>query len=193
MDTARELLSLSKEHGLVQPEAYALIFLGWSLARSGDVAEGIARLQDGLDTLGRMGVRSYLTRTLCLMGESLLAARRYAEGLEQVARGLDIGIEIGEQWYVPRLHRVRAELLLQADPLASGAAEESLRQALAVSRQQDARGWELQAAVCLARLWLDRGDREAASNLLAPIYRWFSEGFDTPDLRDARMLLDALG
>jgi hypothetical protein len=128
-----------------------------------------------------------------LTGGRLLAARRYAEGLEQVARGFDIAVEIGEQWYVPRLHRVRAELLLQADPLASEAAEGSLRQALAVSRQQDARGWELQAAVCLARLWLDRGDRGAASDLLAPIYRWFSEGFDTPDLRNARMLLDALG
>jgi predicted ATPase/class 3 adenylate cyclase len=189
---ARELLSLSEQNALSQPGAYSLIFLGWSLARSGDVAEGIARLEEGLSILGRMGVRSYLTRSLCLMGESLLVARRYAEGLDHVARGLDIAMEIGEHWYVSRLHQVRAELLLHAHGL-DGPAEASLRQALAVAQQQGAKGWELRATTSLAQLWLDRGNREAASNLLAPIYSWFTEGFDTSDLRNAKMLLDALG
>lgn len=193
LEAARELLSLSEQNALSQPGAYALIFLGWSLARSGDVAEGIQRLEEGLDTLRRMGVRSYLTRSLCLMGESLLTARRYAEGLDQVARGIDIAMETGERWYVSRLHQVRAELLLHVHGLGDGAVEASLRQALAVAQQQGARGWELRAATSLAHLWLDRGDREAASNLLAPIYGWFTEGFDTPDLHDARVLLDALG
>jgi predicted ATPase len=193
LEAARELLSLSEQNALSQPGAYALIFLGWSLARSGDLAEGIERLEEGLDTLRRMGVRSYLTRSLCLMGESLLTARRYAEGLDQVARGLDIAMETGEQWYVSRLHQVRAELLLHVHGLGDAAVEASLRQALAVAQQQGARGWELRAATSLAHLWLDRGDREAASNLLAPIYGWFTEGFDTPDLRNARVLLDALG
>jgi class 3 adenylate cyclase/predicted ATPase len=193
LEAARELLSLSEQNALSQPGAYALIFLGWSLARSGDLAEGIERLEEGLDTLRRMGVRSYLTRSLCLMGESLLTARRYAEGLDQVARGLDIAMETGEQWYVSRLHQVRAELLLHVHGLGDAAVEASLRQALAVAQQQGARGWELRAATSLAHHWLDRGDREAASNLLAPIYGWFTEGFDTPDLRNARVLLDALG
>jgi class 3 adenylate cyclase/predicted ATPase len=193
MDTARELLSLSEQNALSQPGAYSLIFLGWSLARSGDVADGIARLEEGLSILGRMGVRSYLTRSLCLMGESLLAARRYAEGLHQVARGIDIAMEIGEHWYVSRLHQVNAELLLHAHGLEDGAVEAALRQALAVAQQQGAKGWELRAATSLAQLWVDRGNREAASNLLAPIYSWFTEGLDTPDLCNARMLLDALG
>jgi predicted ATPase len=119
-------------------------------------------------------------------------ARRYAEGLDHVARGLDIAMEIGEHWYVSRLHQVRAELLLHAHGL-DGPAEASLRQALAVAQQQGAKGWELRATTSLAQLWLDRGNREAASNLLAPIYSWFTEGFDTSDLRNAKMLLDALG
>jgi class 3 adenylate cyclase/predicted ATPase len=192
MDMARELLSLSEQNALSQPGAYSLIFLGWSLARSGDVSDGIARLEEGLSILGRMGVRSYLTRSLCLMGESLLVAGRYAEGLDQVARGMDIAMEIGEHWYVSRLHQVRAELLLHAHGLEDGAVEDALRQALTVAQQQGAKGWELRAATSLAQLWLDRGNREAASNLLAPIYGWFTEGFDTLDLCNARMLLDDL-
>ena len=73
------------------------------------------------------------------------------------------------------------------------AVEVSLRQALEVAQQQGAKGWELRVATSLARLWLDNGNRDAASNLLAPIYSWFIEDCDTPDLRDARGLLDALG
>jgi predicted ATPase len=131
LETARELLSLSEHNALSQPGAYALIFLGWSLACLGNVAEGIERLEQGLDALHRMGVRSYLTRSLCLMGESLLAAGRYAEGLSQVAQGIDIAMQTGEHWYVSRLHQVRAELLLHAHGLEDGAVEASLRQALA--------------------------------------------------------------
>jgi predicted ATPase len=186
------LLSLTNEHGLAQPGAYALIFLGWALARLGDVSEGLTRLEEGLDTLGRMGVRSYLTRSFCLMGESLLAARRYAEGLNQVARGIDIAMEIGEHWYVPRLHQVRAELLLHAHGLGDRAVEASLHQALAIAQQQGAKGWELRAAVSLARLRRDQGRRTEACNLLAPIYGWFTEGFDTQDLKEAKALLDEL-
>jgi predicted ATPase len=142
--------------------------------------------------LSRMGVRSYLTRSLCLMGESLLAARQYGEGLDQVNRGLAIAAEIGEHWYVPRLHQVRAELLLHAYGSCDGVVEASLRQSLEVARKQGAKGWELRTATSLARLWLDEGHRDAAFNLLAPICSWFTSDCDTPDLRESRELLDAL-
>jgi class 3 adenylate cyclase/predicted ATPase len=190
--TANELLKLSDEHGLSQPRAYALSFLGWALARTGETAEGIARLEEGLGELNRMGVRTYLTRSHCLMGEGLLAARRYPEGLHHVSQGLDVAKEIGEHWYLPRLHQVRAELLLHANGLRDEAAEASLRQALTSAQQQDAKGWELRAATSLARLWLERGNRRAASDLLGPIYGWFTDGFEMPDLQEARALLEAL-
>jgi predicted ATPase len=102
-------------------------------------------------------------------------------------------VETGEQWYVSRLHQVRAELLLHAHGSRDEAVDASLRQALAVAQQQGARGWELRAATNLARLWLDRGNREGARNLLAPIYGEFAGGCDTPDLHEAGALLDALG
>jgi predicted ATPase len=139
-----------------------------------------------------MGYRQALSVTLCLMGDSLLAARRYTEAQEHIARAFDAATEMGEQLYVPRLHAVRAELLLHAHGPDSEAAEASLQQALAAARQQDAKGWELQAATSLARLWLDRVRRDAARELLAPIYGWFTEGFDTPNLVKAKALLDAL-
>jgi predicted ATPase len=90
-----------------------------------------------------------------------------------------------------RLHEVRAELLLHAQGRDSETAETSLREALAVAQQQG-KGAELHAATSLARLWLERGRSNAARELLAPIYSWFTEGFDTPDLMKAKALLDAL-
>jgi predicted ATPase len=190
--TYPELLRLSDETGLPQGRAFALIYLGWTLTRTGEIAEGIARLEEGLGLYAKMGFRQALSLCLGLMSESLLAAGRYAEGLEQVDRAFDVAIEIGEQYYVPRLHAVRAELLLHAQGRDSERAEASLRQALATARQQDAKGWELQAATGLARLWLDHGRRDEARELLAPIYGWFTEGFDTPDLLKAKALLDTL-
>jgi predicted ATPase len=190
--SATELLGLSEEHGLPQSRANALILLGWALAQSGKPAEGLVQLREGLGIYNKMGARLYLTRYLSLAAETCLAARRYSEGLEQVARALDVASETGEQFDVSRLYQVRAELLLHAHGPGDEAVEASLRQALAVARQQSAKGWELPAATSLGRLWLRRGRRDDARNLLAPVYGWFTEGFDTQDLKKAKALLDEL-
>ena len=186
-----ELLKLSEEQELPQPHANALIFHGWALAHSGEAAEGIAKIEKGLDILSKIGVQVYLTRSLCLLGEALLAAGRFGEGLAHVARALDLAAEFGDTFYLSRLHRARAELLLHA----GGGIDEAtatLRQALAVARQQGAKGWELQAATSLARLWGEQDRRSEARELLAPVYGWFIEGFDTADLREAKALLGEL-
>jgi predicted ATPase len=189
MVTATELLELCEEHRISQQRARALIFIGWALARSGEVTEGTQRLAEGLDAWTRLGARSYLPRGLSLLAESYLLSRRYAEGLEQVAQALAVAAETGENWYLARLHHLRAELL-QARGRDADAAEASLRTAIDIARTQGARGWELRAATSLARLWRDQGKRREAYDLLAPIYGWFTEGFDTPDLKDAKALLD---
>jgi predicted ATPase len=103
-----------------------------------------------------------------------------------------LAAEIEEHWYVPRLHQVRAELLLRLHGPQEKAVEACLRQAILVARQLGAKGWELPTTVRLARLWLDSGRRREGRELLAPIYGWFTEGFDTPDLREAKALLEAL-
>jgi class 3 adenylate cyclase/predicted ATPase len=190
---AAELLKLSEEHGLSQPRASALILLGWALARSGDAAQGIVKLEEGLGVMKQLGIRMFLPRSLCLMAEALSAGGRLVQGLQQLARGLDIAVETGDVVYVPRLHQTRAELLLYADRAAGAAAEASLQQALTVARQQGAKGYELRSAIGLARLWRDQNKRTEARDLLTPIYNWFTEGFDTRVLQEAKVLLDELG
>ena len=193
LDTATELLELSDEHGLLQLRSFALIFLGWALARSGETSEGIARLVEGLSASTKMGGRMLMTRSLCLMAESLLSAGRYAEGLEQVTRAFDIAAQLGEQWNLSRLHRVHAELLLQVSGPNDKKAEASLHQALAVARRQGARDGELRAATSLARLWVDHGRHIDARRLLAPLCARLANEIDAPDLGEATELFDSLG
>ena len=123
---------------------------------------------------------------------ALLAAGRHADGLREVEHAIDIAAAAGVALLDARLHQVRAELLLHADPGGAEAAEASLRQALAVARRQGARGYELQAATDLAKLWGEQRKPTEARNLLAPIYEQFTEGFAEPSLRDAKALLEAL-
>ena len=186
-----ELLRLSEEQELPQPRANALIFLGWALAGSGETAEGIAKIEEGLDLLSQMGVKVYLTRSLCLLAEALLAAGRPSEGLTHVAQALDAAAELGDVFYLSRLHQIRADLLLRAGGRIDEAAA-SLEEALRVARRQQAKAYELRAATSLARLWGEQGRRTEARELLAPVYGWFTEGFDTADLNDAKALLAAL-
>ena len=126
------------------------------------------------------------------MAEALTVAGRCADGLERVTQALDIAAETGDVCYVPQLHQTRAELLLHTHGRDEEAVEVSLRQALVVAREQGAKGYELRAATRLAHLWSDRGRPDAARELLAPVYAWFTEGFDTADLKEAKALLDKL-
>jgi predicted ATPase len=139
-----------------------------------------------------MGGLSHLTFAQGLRAEALLSAERHAEALEHAERALATAAEIGERAYLSRLHRIHGELLLLARGAADPEAEASLQQALAVAREQDARGWEIGAATALARLWAEQGRRAQAQELLAPICGLFSEGFGTRNLRDAKALLDEL-
>src|SRR5262249_58406081 len=101
----------------------------------------------------------------------------------------------GERWCEAELYRLQGELLLQAEgdvQHAAVTAEACFHQALAVARRQQVKSFELRAALSLSRLWQQQGKRDAACELLAPVYHWFTEGFDTADLREARALIEAL-
>jgi predicted ATPase len=117
-------------------------------------------------------------------------AGQVEEGLTLLDDALQIAERTGERWFGAELHRHKGELLLrQGQPEA---AENLYRKALSIAREQEAKLWELRAAVALARLWNEEGRRDEARDLLAPIYGWFTEGFDTADLKDAKALLDEL-
>jgi predicted ATPase len=172
--------------------ATALMFLGWGLGRAGNVAEGTCLLEEGLGAWNRLGVRCYLPRWMCLLAENHLTAQRYAEGLVQVKQALAVAAESGEQWFVPHMHQVRAELLLHMQDGTEESPEAILRTAMDIACGQGAKGWELRAAVALARLWVEGGERWKAHDLLAPVLACFTEGLNTSDLKDAKELLETL-
>ena len=192
MATATELRALCEEHGLLYQRAAALILLGWALARTGEVGEGTRQLVEGLGAWNQLGARIYLPHGICLLAESHLVGGRTAEGLECVAQALAMAADTGEYWSVARLHQLRALLLLQIHGCGRESAEAHLRTAIGTARAQGARGLELRAATSLARLWCEQGKRQEARDLLAPVYGWFTEGFDTLDLKEASALLDEL-
>src|SRR5262249_30947119 len=115
------------------------------------------------------------------------------QALTRIDEALGLAQQTGEHWTDSFLHRIRGELLLKRDSANKVPAEEAFRTAIAIAQQQKARTFELRAAMSLARLWRDQGKRDEAHDLLAPVYGWFSEGFDTLDLKEAKSLLDELG
>ena len=122
-----------------------------------------------------------------------IEAQGDAEGaLTRIEEALALADETGEHWTDAFLHRIRGEILLKRDPANTTPAEEAFLTAIAIAQQQKARTFELRATMSLARLWRDQGKRNEAHDLLAPIYGWFTEGFDTPDLMEAKALLGEL-
>jgi class 3 adenylate cyclase/tetratricopeptide (TPR) repeat protein len=187
--TAQELLALCEEQRLPQPRAAARLLLGWALTQSGEIASGILHLEEGLRVWQQLGARTHLARAFCLMAEGYIAGQRYAESRHQVELALAIATEVGDRWRVP-MHLLRARLFVHEENVE--AADAALRAGIALAQSQEAKGWQLRASTSLARLWRDHGKRVEARELLAPIYGWFTEGFDTPDLKEAKALLDEL-
>jgi predicted ATPase len=149
------------------------------------MARGVAEIRS-------TGARLALPLLLAELAMALAARGRAGEGeamLDEGARELEA---TGQHCFGPELHRVRGELLVHGARDRRAEAEGWLGHALAAAREQKARSWELRAATSLAQAWADRGERRKAQDLLAPICGWFTEGFDTPDLRDARALLGRL-
>jgi predicted ATPase len=129
---------------------------------------------------------------LQLLGDVLAAEGKMSEALDAVQEGLSLVESSGERWQESELHRVRGEMLLISSEHREEEAEACFQTALTIARAQGARSWELRAAMSLARFWRDRGRREAAHALLAPVFGSFSGGHDTADVRQARALMGDL-
>ena len=153
----------------------------------GQAKEAIASLRAGLPPGRTGGVRSL---GFALLTTALVEEGEYPEAMTLITEALQ-GVEAtGEGMWNPELHRSRGLVLLAQNKLAEG--EASIRQALELARKQQAKSWELRAATSLAQLWGEQGRRAEARELLAPVYGWFTEGFDTADLKEAKALLDGL-
>jgi predicted ATPase len=127
---------------------------------------------------------------IALLAGAFVIAGQIEEGAAQLDQALQLVERTGERWFAAELNRQKGCLLLRRGH--SQAAEELYRKALGIAREQEAKLWELRAAASLTRLWRDQARRATARDLLAPIYGWFTEGFATPDLKDAKALLDEL-
>ena len=127
------------------------------------------------------------------LADGQYAAGQYAESLGTVETGLAVAGSTGQHFFDSGLHNLKGELLLAIEPARAPESEALFRRAIEIARVQEAKSFELRAAMSLARLWRGQGKPGEASALLAPVYAWFTEGFDTRDLVEAKALLDALG
>jgi len=187
---AEATVALSTEQGFAQWAAWGTSFRGWALAMQGQGKEGMAQVRQGIAAWRATG--SALTAPyLCTLLADVSAHLGHTEdGLQALAEAHTLVEQYEERWWEAEVHRLRGVLLLRQTLTQQEAAEACFQQALTVARRQQAKSLELRAAMSLARLWQQQGKRAEARELLAPIYGWFTEGFDTADLQEAKTLLE---
>jgi predicted ATPase/class 3 adenylate cyclase len=191
-EQAAALVALASEQGFAYWSGCAMVLEGWALADQGRASEGTARIRQGIAAYRATGSSHFDSYFLALLAQAQHGGGQVAEAETTVAEALDHVHRTGEEYYEAELFRLRGELLL-AKPLPDLiAAEQCLVKALETARRQRARMWELRAARSLACLWRDQERRVKAHDLLAAVYGWFDEGFDTFDLREAKALLQGL-
>jgi tetratricopeptide (TPR) repeat protein len=187
---ADEVVALSTEHDFPLYLARGIVSRGAALTALGQAQEGLALITKGLSMYRATGAVLDTPWVLTSVAEAYARLRQRIEGLNCLAEAAQIIESTDGRMWETDFYRARGDLLNATGDQA--AAEESYHQALAVAQRQSAKLFELRAATCLARLWRDRGKRTEARDLLAPIYGWFTEGFDTPVLKDAEALLEEL-
>jgi predicted ATPase len=191
-------VALATEHGFPYLLAVGNVLQGWELTRVGQAAAGITQMRAGLAALRTMGAEILRPYLLALLAEACVRDGQLDPGLDALDEALTAAENHAERFYEAELHRLQGEVLLRR---AAGAADLSPQQmqceaafqtALDLARRQGARALELRAAMSLSRLWQQQDKQRQARQLLADIYNWFTEGFDTADLQEARTLLDVL-
>ena len=193
LERANEAIQHITQHGAMpQGMAMSTIFRGWAVADQGHLQEGLSLLHQGIDAYLASGARLLRLYALGLLAEIYGRAGESEKALQVINDALATMRQDGARWWAAELYRLKGELLLQQDFSELEEAENCFDQALIISRAQQAKSLELRAATSLAKLWQSQGKRQQTYALLAPIYNWFTEGFDTADLIAAKVLLDEL-
>jgi predicted ATPase len=186
-------MTLAKEQGFSYWMAWGAMLRGWALAQQGQAQEGIEQITQGLMDYHATGARMPRPYWLALLAEAHGIQGEPEEGLALLPEALTLVDTTGERWYQSELYRLKGALLLQQSSSNQTEAEACFHHAIHIAQNQQAKSFELRTATSLARLWQQQGKRQEAHDLLAPVYHWFTEGFDTADLQEAKALLDALG
>jgi tetratricopeptide (TPR) repeat protein len=190
-ERADELAALATEQGFPQWRAHGTIYPGWFKIKNGDVTDGMSLVRSGTTAYRATGAEgAFMHYHIALLAKACEIAGQIDESLTLLDDALQTVERTGEGWLAAELNRHKGQVLLRRGQ--SEAAEELYRKALSIAEEQEAKLWELRAAVSLARLRRDQGRRIEARELLAPVYGWFTEGFGTPDLKEAKALLHEL-
>jgi predicted ATPase len=191
---ARAAMDLSRKHDLMFPLGEGMILDGWALVAHGQGEAGLTHIRQGIATYRATGATLSLPVWQGFLAEAYGKVGQPEQGLPIVTEALAVVEETGARAFAAELYRLKGTLALQAElsTEVAQAVEEDFWQAIAIARQQQAKSLELRAAMSLARLWQQQGKRAEARALLAPIYGWFTEGFDTADLLEAKALLAEL-
>ena len=201
--SATQMLQICQEHGFSAWEAAARVLKGWAFAAQNCPEEGIAMIREGINAWKETRGELLMPLFLALLGQAHQRAGQYNLALQTLDTALHVITRTGERTYAAELARQKGELcLMLVEEIETGSnentqsivaqAESYFQEALAIARQQDAKSWELRAALSLSELWRTQNRGEDAYNLLQPIYAWFSEGLDTDDLVRAKNLLKRL-
>jgi class 3 adenylate cyclase/predicted ATPase len=208
-------ITLAREHGFPGLLGEGAVLRGWARAEQGQSEEGISQIRQGLATYEAIGAGLFHSYYLALLAEAYGKAGQAEDGLAALGEALTVVDKSGERFYEAELYRLKGELMLQREargwrletsppspqasslkPLVSRAVEQEAEgyflKAIEITRQQQAKSLELRAVMSLSRLWQQQGKKKEARQLLAEVYGWFTEGFDTKDLQEAKALLDVL-
>jgi len=186
------MMALSTEHGFTFWLAVSSILRGAAMANQERFEEGAAQIQEGLAALRAAGADGGRPQNLSLLAQTCMKTGRLDDGLSALTEALAAAEENENRHYEAETHRQKGELLLKKDDSNSAEAQSCFERAIGIARKQSAKSWELRATMSLARLFATQGRRYEARAILAKIYNWFTEGFDTADLKDAKALLDEL-
>ena len=187
-----ELVALAEEKGASFWKAFVIVFQGWLLALTGNAAKAVQMITSGIAALRSTGATLWLPLYLSFLARAHAEVGQFNDAYRCIGEAMAAVETTKETWCEAEVHRVAGEIALMSPEPDAAKAEACFERALAVAPQQQAKSWELRAATSMARLWRDQGKRQQARELLAPVYDWFTEGFDTLDLKEAEALLAEL-
>jgi predicted ATPase len=189
---ADELVALADEKGALFRKAQGMVHQGYVLALTGKALDAVPMLTSGITAFRSTGATLWMPLYLSCLAKAYAELGQFDDAWRCIGEAITAVEATKERWCEAEVHRVAGEIALKSPEPDGTKAEAYFERALAVAREQQAKSWELRASVSMARLWRDQGKLHEARDLLAPVYGWFTEGFDTLDLKDTRALLDDL-
>jgi predicted ATPase len=183
---------LADEKGVPFWKAFSTAHRGGILALTGEASDAIQTINAAITGYRSTGATLFTTSFLSYLALACAELRKFDDAWRYIDDAISTIETTKERWFEAETNRIAGEIALKSPEPDAAKAQEYFERALAVSRQQHAKSWELRAATSMARLWRDQGKRQQARELLAPVYGWFTEGFDTLDLKEAKALLNEL-